>query len=47
VNTLPGMTELSLLPKAAAAAGLTYAQLCQRMVDLALARRTNSHSTPK
>ena len=38
VNTLPGMTETSLLPKAAAAAGLGYAQLCQRMVDLALQR---------
>ena len=38
VNTLPGMTETSLLPKAAAAAGLTYAELCQRMVDLALRR---------
>jgi D-alanine-D-alanine ligase len=38
VNTLPGMTETSLLPKAAAAAGLDYAQLCQRMVDLALRR---------
>jgi D-alanine-D-alanine ligase len=38
VNTLPGMTETSLLPKAAAAAGLNYAQLCQRMVDLALQR---------
>jgi D-alanine-D-alanine ligase len=38
VNTLPGMTETSLLPKAAAAAGLDYARLCQRMVDLALAR---------
>jgi D-alanine-D-alanine ligase len=36
VNTLPGMTELSLLPKAAAVAGIDYAQLCQRMVDLAL-----------
>jgi len=36
VNTLPGMTEVSLLPKAAAAAGLNYAQLCQRMVDLAM-----------
>jgi D-alanine-D-alanine ligase len=36
VNTLPGLTELSLLPEAAAAAGLGYAQLCQRMVDLAL-----------
>jgi D-alanine-D-alanine ligase len=39
VNTLPGMTELSLLPKAAAATGLNYAQLCQRMVDLALRRK--------
>jgi D-alanine-D-alanine ligase len=38
VNTLPGMTELSILPEAAAAAGLTYAQLCQRMIDLALNR---------
>lgn len=38
VNTLPGMTETSLLPKAAAAAGLSYAQLCQRMLDLALNR---------
>ena len=36
VNTLPGMTETSLLPKAAAVAGISYEQLCQRMVDLAL-----------
>ncbi len=36
VNTLPGMTETSLLPKAAVAAGITYEQLCQRMIDLAL-----------
>lgn len=38
INTLPGMTDTSLLPKAAAAAGLSYPQLCQRMVDLALER---------
>lgn len=38
VNTLPGMTETSLLPKAAAAAGLDYPALCQRMVDLAVKR---------
>ena len=38
VNTLPGMTETSLLPKAAAAAGISYGELCQRMVDLALRR---------
>jgi D-alanine-D-alanine ligase len=38
VNTLPGMTETSLLPKAAAAAGLSYEELCQRMIDLAWRR---------
>jgi D-alanine-D-alanine ligase len=38
VNTLPGMTPMSLLPKAAAAAGIGYEQLCQRMIDLALRR---------
>jgi D-alanine-D-alanine ligase len=39
VNTLPGMTETSLLPKAAAAAGISYEELCQRMIDLALPRK--------
>ena len=39
VNTLPGMTETSLLPKAAAAAGISYEQLCQRMIDLPLKRK--------
>lgn len=42
INTLPGMTETSLLPKAAAAAGLSYAQLCQRMIELALQHPTKS-----
>jgi D-alanine-D-alanine ligase len=40
VNTLPGMTESSLLPKAAAAAGINYAALCQKMVELALKRKS-------
>jgi len=39
VNTLPGMTDTSLLPKAGEAAGLSYAELCQRMVELALRRK--------
>ena len=43
VNTLPGMTETSLLPKAAAAAGFNYAQLCQKMIDLALTRSRVEH----
>jgi D-alanine-D-alanine ligase len=42
VNTLPGMTATSLLPKAAAAAGIGYSELCQRMVDLALRRKAKS-----
>lgn len=35
-NTLPGMTELSLIPQAAAAAGLSFDDLCERIVQLAL-----------
>ena len=36
INTLPGMTPASLLPKEAAAAGLSYPQLCQRILELSL-----------
>jgi D-alanine-D-alanine ligase len=39
INTLPGMTETSLFPKAAAAAGISYLALCERMVELALERQ--------
>lgn len=39
VNTLPGMTATSLLPKAAAAKGISYEMLCQQMVELALKRK--------
>jgi D-alanine-D-alanine ligase len=39
VNTLPGMTERSLLPKAAAAAGIPFAQLVVGLVEQAAARR--------
>ena len=37
-NTLPGMTPTSLLPQAAAAAGIGYDELCERMVMMALRR---------
>jgi D-alanine-D-alanine ligase len=40
VNTIPGFTTHSLLPKAAAAAGLDFAALCRTMVELALCRKT-------
>jgi D-alanine-D-alanine ligase len=34
-NTLPGMTETSLIPQAAAAAGISFPELCERIVRLA------------
>ncbi|NCC59617.1 MAG: D-alanine--D-alanine ligase [Verrucomicrobiae bacterium] len=36
INTLPGMSETSLLPKAAAAKGLSYANLCCKILEMAL-----------
>ena len=38
VNTLPGMTETSLLPKAAAAAGISFQELCDQLVRMAARR---------
>ena len=38
VNTLPGMTATSLLPNSAAAAGIAFDDLCDRLVQEALAR---------
>ena len=36
VNTLPGMTELSLVPKAAGAAGMNFTQLLNKIIELSL-----------
>ena len=38
VNTVPGLTELSLLPDAALAAGIAFDQLCQRLIDHGIQR---------
>ncbi len=45
VNTVPGMTPTSLVPMAAKAVGLSYDQVVQRMLDLALveAQRRRPH----
>ena len=40
-NTIPGMAETSLLPQAAAAAGIPFPQLCQRIAELSLALQKN------
>jgi D-alanine-D-alanine ligase len=43
-NTLPGMTATSLLPQSAAAAGIPFDELCDRMCRMALARPSALHS---
>ena len=35
-NTLPGMTPMSLLPQEAAAAGIDYPELCEKIIELSL-----------
>lgn len=42
INTIPGMTETSLLPKAAAASGLDFTSLCCTIAGLSLAARNKS-----
>lgn len=38
INTIPGMTEASLLPEAAAVAGIGYPELCARIIELSQRR---------
>ncbi len=35
-NTLPGMTKMSLIPQEAAAAGVSYEELCDKIVEVSL-----------
>ena len=44
VNTIPGMTEASLLPEAAAAASINYPDLCARIIALSRARAERSET---
>lgn len=39
VNTMPGFTAISMYPKLWEATGLSYAELCDRLIELALERR--------
>ena len=39
INTLPGMTPTSLLPQEAAAVGIGYAELCERILTASMAAR--------
>lgn len=44
VNTLPGLTRNSLLPKSAAAAGISFASLLDSIIDLSLKERQKEAS---
>ena len=39
LNTIPGFTETSLFPKAAAKAGYSFLQVCEKLLDLAYAKK--------
>ena len=39
INTIPGMTPTSLLPKACNAVGISYEELCERIIQLSRAAR--------
>lgn len=45
VNTVPGMTDHSLAPKAAARVGMSFADLCQWAVDAALRNHQDPHDS--
>lgn len=42
INTLPGFTGHSLVPKAAARIGISFESLCQRIIELSIERRSAS-----
>ncbi len=46
-NSLPGMTETSLLPKAAAAAGIGFEELCERLVKMGLESKNAAGTRPR
>ncbi len=41
-NTLPGMTPTSLLPQEAACEGMEYPDLCEKIIEISLAKYKNS-----
>ncbi|HIC89444.1 MAG TPA: D-alanine--D-alanine ligase A, partial [Anaerolineae bacterium] len=41
VNTIPGFTEISMYPKLWEASGISYGELIERLIDLALERHSD------
>jgi D-alanine-D-alanine ligase len=47
LNTIPGFTSISMYPKLWEASGLSYAQLVDHLVKLALERKTDRDHTER
>lgn len=47
VNTIPGMTETSLLPKAAAVVGINFNNMCERLIQTSSLKMKNVEKTAK
>lgn len=47
VNTIPGMTETSLLPKSAEAVGISYTDLCIKIIEQSLIARAKNGGIAK
>ena len=45
VNTIPGFTSMSLLPKAVEVKGLKFNQLCLKLIELAYAKKEKNQNT--
>ena len=43
INSMPGMTDHSLVPKAAAHAGISFPKMCARLVEKSLSRMKGNH----
>ncbi|HEY3363621.1 MAG TPA: D-alanine--D-alanine ligase family protein [Symbiobacteriaceae bacterium] len=43
VNTIPGFTRISMYPKLWAASGISYSELCDRLIQLAVERHTDKN----
>ena len=44
INTMPGFTETSVYAKLCEASGIAYADLCDRLVELAVERHSRARS---
>jgi len=45
LNTIPGFTKISMYPKLWEASGMTYSELVDRLIDLAIQRKAERDRT--